>query len=151
MSLISSQAFDFLNKNQKKKIVFTNGCFDLIHIGHIAYLNEAKALGDLLFVGLNSDSSVKKLKGERRPINSEKDRKYLLENIKSVDFVEIFNDETPLELIKEVKPDILVKGGDWSTKDIIGSELVLSYGGIVKSLILKRGYSTTSLIKKIQL
>lgn len=149
MFALTKDALSFLEKNKDKKIVFTNGCFDILHSGHVAYLNEAKSLGDLLFVGLNSDSSVKRLKGEARPINAEQDRKFVLENLKAVDCVEIFYEDTPLELIKSVDPDVLVKGGDWKPEEIVGSGFVLSNGGEVKSLTFKNGYSTTKIIQKI--
>ncbi len=150
MFSLSNEAQIFLNNNSDKKIVFTNGCFDLLHVGHLLYLSEARKLGDLLVVGLNSDSSVKKLKGENRPVNSELDRKFFLENLKSVDLVEMFSGTTPLELIKKIKPMVLVKGGDWEVQEIIGHDFVSSYKGYVKSLSFKDGYSTTNLIKKIR-
>lgn len=140
----------FLNDNKDKRIVFTNGCFDILHRGHVTYLAEAKKLGDLLVVGLNSDASVKKLKGPERPINQELDRQYVLSQLKSVDFVEIFNEETPLNLILKVKPKILVKGGDWKIDQIVGAKEVLANGGDVFSLNFVDGYSTTALIHKIQ-
>tara|TARA_Y100001936_G_C16065365_1_gene666863 strand:- start:1428 stop:1868 length:441 start_codon:yes stop_codon:yes gene_type:complete len=139
----------FLKSSEDKKIVFTNGCFDILHKGHVAYLNEAKSLGDILIVGLNSDKSVRGLKGPERPVNSELDRKFVLENLKSVDFVQIFDAPTPYELIKEVSPDILVKGGDWKPSDIVGSDIVLDKGGKVLSLNFVDGYSTTNIISKI--
>src|SRR6478736_1613153 len=146
-----SKALDeFLSKNQGKKIVFTNGCFDIIHKGHVTYLNEAKKLGDLLVIGLNSDASVKRLKGPERPINNELDRQYVLSQLKSVDFVEIFQDDTPLNLILKVRPKILVKGGDWKIDQIVGGKEVIVDGGDVFSLNFVDGYSTTSLINKIQ-
>ena len=132
------------------KIVFTNGCFDILHIGHVHYLNEAKALGDKLIVGLNSDESVRRLKGLDRPINNENDRKFILENLRSVDEVIIFNEDTPIELIKNVKPNILVKGGDWAIEKIVGYEFVTSIGGSVKSLSFKDGYSTSLTLEKIK-
>lgn len=141
---------EFLNNNKEKKIVFTNGCFDILHKGHVAYLNEAKKLGDLLIVGLNSDASVKRLKGEERPINNEDDRKFVLENLKAVDHVEIFSEDTPYNLIKSVLPRILVKGGDWAPSDIVGSDIVLESGGEVLSLNFEKGYSTTGVIEKIK-
>lgn len=147
---LSKEAKKFLNKNKGKKIVFTNGCFDILHSGHISYLNDAKNLGDLLFVGMNSDSSVKTLKGDERPINDERERKIILENLKSVDFVELFSDQTPIDLIKEVSPDYLVKGGDWPIEQIVGHEFVIENGGIVKSLPFKDGFSTTCIIEKIK-
>ncbi len=139
----------FLKNAQDKKIVFTNGCFDIIHRGHVAYLMEAKKLGDLLVVGLNSDASVKRLKGNDRPINQEQDRKFVLEGLKAVDHVEIFSEDTPLELIKKVKPSVLVKGGDWEISQIVGSEEVLGWGGEVRSLSFIEGFSTTNTIEKI--
>ena len=132
------------------KIVFTNGCFDILHSGHIQYLNEAKALGDKLVVGLNSDASVKRLKGEERPINHENDRKFVLENLKAVDEVIIFDDDTPIKLIEKVKPSVLVKGGDWPIEQIVGHDFVTSIGGMVKSLSFKDGYSTTSVLEQIK-
>ncbi|MBL7665480.1 MAG: D-glycero-beta-D-manno-heptose 1-phosphate adenylyltransferase [Bacteriovoracaceae bacterium] len=147
---LSPAAEKFLKQNQGKKIVFTNGCFDIIHRGHITYLNEAKKLGDVLFIGLNSDKSVRRLKGEDRPINNEQDRAFVLLNLKSVDFVEVFDEETPLALIKAVAPKVLVKGGDWSVDKIVGSKEVLALGGEVFSLKFVDGHSTTSIIQKIQ-
>ena len=141
---------DFILKNKDKKVVFTNGCFDILHRGHVTYLNEAKAQGEILIVGLNSDASVKRLKGETRPVNSELDRKFVLENLKAIDFVEIFTEDTPLNLIKKVMPDVLVKGGDWKPEQIVGSKEVLANGGEVKSLNFVNGFSTTSTIEKIQ-
>lgn len=141
---------EFLKAAEGKKVVFTNGCFDILHRGHVAYLNEAKSLGDLLVVGLNSDSSVRELKGPERPVNSELDRKFVLENLKSVDFVEIFSDPTPLELIKSVNPDVLVKGGDWKPSQIVGSEFVIKNGGEVLSLNFIDGFSTTNIINKVK-
>ncbi len=141
---------EFLKANAGKKIVFTNGCFDILHRGHVTYLNQARSLGDLLVMGMNSDESVKRLKGPERPINKENDRKFVLENLKCVDFVEIFTEDTPLELIKVVKPMVLVKGGDWSIDKIVGGKEVISWGGEVFSLSFVDGYSTTGIIQKIQ-
>lgn len=149
MKTLSKEAQQFLEKSQGKKIVFTNGCFDILHKGHVAYLNEARKLGDYLFVGINSDSSVKKLKGPSRPINNELDRQYVLSNLRSVDAVEIFSEETPLELIKLVRPQILVKGGDWKLEQIVGGKEVKAWGGEVLSLSFVEGYSTTGIIKRI--
>lgn len=140
---------NFKETSKNKTVVFTNGCFDILHRGHVTYLNEAKKLGDLLIIGLNSDTSVKRLKGETRPINSEQDRKFVLENLKAVDFVEIFEDDTPLELIKTVMPDILVKGGDWKVEQIVGSKEVIDSGGNVYSLNFVDGFSTTKIINTI--
>lgn len=136
-------------KSQNKKIVFTNGVFDIIHRGHVEYLNEAKKLGDILIVGLNSDSSVKQIKGESRPINNEKDRAFVLVNLKAVDIVAIFEEDTPYNLIKSIMPDVLVKGGDWKPEDIVGSDIVLKSGGKVMSLNYVDNYSTTGILKKI--
>ena len=136
-------------KEENKKVVFTNGCFDIIHRGHVTYLNEAKALGDILVVGVNSDASVKRLKGEDRPINNENDRAFVLDNLKPVDYAIIFEEETPYELIKGVVPDFLVKGGDWKPEDIVGSDVVKSAGGEVLSLDFIGNYSTTGIIKKV--
>ena len=147
--MLTSEDKFFLSHFDKKKIVFTNGCFDILHSGHISYLNEAKSLGDILVVALNSDQSVKRLKGESRPINNEQDRKYVLENLKAIDRVFIFNEDTPLNLIKEISPQILVKGGDWTPDQIVGSDFVLQNGGQVQSLTFKNGYSTTSTIEKM--
>ena len=146
---ITKECIEFLEKTKGKKLVFTNGCFDILHRGHVSYLNSARALGDFLIVGLNSDASVKRLKGETRPINDEEDRKFVLENLKAVDFVEIFEDDTPLDLIKQVCPNILVKGGDWKPDQIVGSDFVLENGGEVKSLTFIDGKSTTGTIEKI--
>lgn len=140
----------FLLENKGKKIVFTNGCFDILHRGHVTYLAEAKKLGDLLVIGLNADASVKRLKGPERPINNEEDRKYVLSQLKSVDFVEIFTEDTPLSLILKVKPKVLVKGGDWKIDQIVGAKEVIADGGDVFSLNFVDGYSTTSIIHKIQ-
>ena len=141
---------NFLSENKNKKIVFTNGCFDIIHKGHVAYLSEAKNLGDLLVIGLNSDASVKRLKGPERPINNELDRQYVMSQLKPVDFVEIFTEDTPFNLILKVKPQVLVKGGDWEIDQIVGGKEVIQSGGEVYSLNFIDGYSTTALINKIQ-
>ena len=133
-----------------KKVVFTNGCFDIIHRGHVEYLEDAKALGDILIIGLNSDSSIIGLKGADRPINKEEDRARVLLGLKSVDRVIIFREDTPLELIKMVKPDVLVKGGDWKIEDMVGYEFVLGRGGEVFSLPFRNGYSTTDIVEKIR-
>jgi D-sedoheptulose 7-phosphate isomerase len=132
------------------KIVFTNGCFDLIHPGHIELLKEASQYGDHLIVGINSDESVRTIKGEGRPILNQEDRANILRSIVYVDDVRIFNELTPINLIVEIEPNVLIKGGDWPIDQIIGAEFVKSYGGEVFSLPLKEGYSTTDIIKKIQ-
>ncbi len=133
-----------------EKIVFTNGCFDILHFGHIHYLAEASDLGDRLVIGLNSAASVKRLKGEHRPINDEATRQHLLAALEFVDAVVVFEEDTPLELIKIVLPDVIVKGGDWKPEQIVGSDIVLANGGEVKSLAFKEGYSTTSIEEKIR-
>ncbi len=136
-------------KNDSKRIVFTNGCFDIVHLGHLKYLAKARGLGDYLVVGVNSDNSVRRLKGEKRPINTLVDRMEFLTYISSVDFIVSFDGDTPYELIKYIVPDILVKGGDWQENDIVGSDIVLSAGGYVKSLNYEEGYASTSIIEKI--
>src|SRR3989338_683706 len=138
-----------LQKNNKK-IVFTNGCFDILNAGHASYLLKAKSMGDALVIGLNSDGSVKKIKGKSRPIVSQKNRALLLAALEAVDFVVIFNELTPAKLIKAIRPDVLVKGGDWKKEKIVGAEFVESYGGKVKSLAYIKGLSTRDLIAKIQ-
>lgn len=137
-------------RSHGKKIVFTNGCFDILHVGHIDYLASAKSMGDVLVVGLNSDSSVRKIKGKGRPINSERDRARVLSALSAVDYISIFSEPTPENLIKKVKPGILVKGGDWKIKDIVGGDFVKSYGGKVRIISFVKGYSTTSLIRKME-
>jgi len=132
-------------KAQGKKIVFTNGCFDLIHVGHVRYLSEAKALGDILVVGLNTDSSVAKIK-RGRPIMPEAERAEVLAALQIVDFVVLFDEDTPYALIKAIQPDILVKGGDWKKEDIIGSDIVKE----THSLPFVEGISTTIIIERIQ-
>ena len=134
-------------KEQKNSIVFTNGCFDLLHKGHIDLLNEASTFGDVLIVGLTSDNSVKTLKGKDRPIENEIIRSKKLLEISNVDFVIIFNSETPKDLIIKIMPDVLVKGGDYNKDDIVGSNEVISSGGKVKIVPLTKGFSTTSIIK----
>jgi rfaE bifunctional protein nucleotidyltransferase chain/domain len=132
-------------KSDGKKIVFTNGCFDIIHAGHIRYLKDAKALGDVLFVGLNSDMSVSKIK-PARPINSQNQRAEVLSSLEMVDYVTIFEEKTPYELIKLVEPDVLVKGGDWKKEEIIGSDIAKE----TLSLPYIKGISTSDIIEKIK-
>ena len=136
-------------KNLKKTIVFTNGCFDLLHKGHIDLLTRASEFGDKLIVGINSDESVKKLKGENRPIEDQKTRKKNLINIKYVDDVYVFEESTPLKIIKSICPDVLVKGADYSVSEIIGAKFVLGNGGKVRTVPLTPGYSTTKSIEKM--
>ncbi|HEY7751644.1 MAG TPA: D-glycero-beta-D-manno-heptose 1-phosphate adenylyltransferase [Ignavibacteriaceae bacterium] len=136
-------------KTQNKKVVFTNGVFDLIHSGHVDYLVKAKALGDILIVGLNSDASVKKIKGDKRPILKQDERIFILSNLKPVDYVILFDEETPAKLIEEIIPDILVKGGDWVVDKIVGKDIVLKNGGEVKSIEFVNNQSTTKIIDLI--
>ena len=133
-----------------KKIVFTNGCFDLLHAGHCHYLQKAKELGDILIVGLNSDSSVKRIKGPPRPIIPEDQRAFILSSLKAVDYVVIFEEDTPIRLIKAIKPDILVKGGDWKPENIPGRDLVESYGGKVITIPFEHQISTSKIIERIK-
>jgi len=133
-------------RNAARKIVFTNGCFDILHRGHVTYLREARSLGDLLVIGLNTDASVKRLKGESRPINQEDDRAFILESLACVDYVVKFEEDTPHELLSKVQPDILVKGGDYKLEDVVGREFA-------KEVILidfVDGYSTTKTIQQMQ-
>jgi len=136
-------------KSQRKKVVFTNGCFDLLHWGHIKYLQDAANKGDLLVVGVNSDSSVKRLKGKNRPLVNEKDRLRMIAGLECVDYVVLFKEDTPLKIIKLLKPDVLVKGADWNKNNMVGRDIVLSNGGSVSTIKFVRGYSTSHLIKKI--
>ena len=138
------------DKKSNKKIVFTNGCFDILHVGHIRYLSEAKLLGDILVVGINSDESVKNLKGPSRPINSLSDRSLLLSELVCVDYVVSFKEQTPLKLIKMIMPDILVKGGDYTLDTVVGSKEVIDAGGKVELLKFHDGYSSTNYIDKIK-
>ncbi len=131
-------------------LVFTNGCFDILHRGHIEYLNEAKKLGDKLIIGINTDLSVKRLKGNSRPIFTLMDRAFALDNLKAVDFVIPFNEDTPLKLIEEIQPNVLVKGGDYNPEEIVGYEQVRQYGGKVITIPFVKGYSTSLIIEKIK-
>lgn len=136
-------------KTAQKKIIFTNGCFDIIHAGHIQYLYEARQLGDFLVVGVNDDASVKRHKGPKRPIMSLSERMEILSGLEMVDLVVPFAEDTPLNLIQAIKPDILVKGGDYEISEIVGADFVLSIGGEVKGLSFKDGSSTSNIIEKI--
>lgn len=130
-------------------VVFTNGCFDLLHRGHVGLLVKAKELGDILIVGLNSDQSIKKIKGEKRPIQKDADRAYILAYLEPVDYVVIFNESTPEKLIQQLKPDVLVKGGDYQLHEIVGKDIVEKAGGRVEIVSLVPGYSTQSIIEEI--
>jgi rfaE bifunctional protein nucleotidyltransferase chain/domain len=139
-----------LMRTNKQSIVFTNGCFDLLHPGHMDYLQKAKTLGDVLIVALNSDDSVRQIKGESRPVNSLNDRIAMLAALECVDFVTSFQEDTPYNLIDAIKPDILVKGGDYTKDEIVGADIVEDNGGEVKILDFLPGYSSSDLIKRIQ-
>ena len=151
MLLPLPELLKILEKERKegKKIVFTNGCFDIIHAGHVDYLKKAKALGDILVVGLNSDSSIRRIKGEKRPIIPQEMRAEVLSSLKPVDYVVIFEEDTPENLIKAIKPDILVKGGDWELSKIVGKDFVESYGGKVLTIPFTYDISTTRIINTI--
>ena len=136
-------------KSGNNKVVFTNGCFDIIHSGHVDYLTKAKALGDVLIVGLNSDKSIKKIKGDKRPIIGEKDRAIILSALKPVDYVVFFDEETPAELIDFLLPDILVKGADWDIEKIVGKDSVIDNGGEVKTIEFVNDMSTSKIIETI--
>jgi rfaE bifunctional protein nucleotidyltransferase chain/domain len=136
-------------RGDNKKVVFTNGTFDILHRGHVEFLNKAQAMGDVLFVGLNSDDSVRSIKGQGRPVMSQDDRAYLLANLVCVNYVIIFNEDTPLELIGSLLPDILIKGADWPVEKIVGKEIVEQHGGTVVTVELTPGRSSTSVIETI--
>lgn len=142
---------DNIRSNDKDiKIVFTNGIFDILHRGHVTYLEQAKKKGDFLILGLNSDASACRLKGDNRPLVNQDDRAFILSRLESVDVVSIFDDDTPIKLIQEVKPDILVKGGDYNLDDIVGKDFVEKNGGEVCTIPFIEGKSTTNLITKIR-
>jgi D-beta-D-heptose 7-phosphate kinase/D-beta-D-heptose 1-phosphate adenosyltransferase len=131
-------------------VVFTNGCFDVLHAGHVRYLAAARQEGDVLVVGLNDDASVRRIKGEGRPVNLQDDRAEVLASLAPVDYVVLFGEDTPLELIRAVQPDVLVKGADWATKGVVGREIVEARGGRVVLVPLAEGRSTTSIVEKIR-
>ena len=137
-------------KLHQQKIVFTNGCFDVLHFGHVHYLMEANALGDILVVGLNSDDSVRRLKGPSRPINGEKERAFVLAALSCVDYVVVFEEDTPKELIETVRPDVLVKGGDYALDQIVGADYVTRNGGTVTTLPFVEGFSSTRIIEQLK-
>jgi D-beta-D-heptose 7-phosphate kinase/D-beta-D-heptose 1-phosphate adenosyltransferase len=140
----------FRAKNRKKTIVFTNGCFDILHRGHVELLREARGFGDLLVVGMNSDASVRRLKGRGRPLVGEKDRAFVLGALEAVDRVVIFDEDTPLETIRALEPDVLVKGSEYRKGEIVGARCIEERGGRVVRVKMRKGFSTTSLIKKIR-
>lgn len=137
-------------KLHRQKIVFTNGCFDVLHFGHVHYLMEAKALGDILVVGLNSDDSVRRLKGPSRPINGEKERAFVLAALSCIDYVIVFEEDTPKELIETVRPDVLVKGSDYALDQIVGADFVTRNGGTVTTLPFVEGFSSTRIIEQLK-
>lgn len=161
MSLLDSIQHKILDHNNliawlqhirlaNKKMVFTNGCFDILHRGHVEYLAQAADLADVLIIGLNTDSSVRKLKGSHRPVQDEKSRALVLASLGFVHAVVLFNEETPYELIKTVQPDILVKGSDYKPEEIVGYDILKSYGGKVVTIDMVEGYSTTAIINQIK-
>ena len=152
IALSAENASRLLNmwKFRNEKIVFTNGCFDIIHRGHIEYLAKAASLGTKLIVGLNTDASVRRLKGENRPVNDERGRALALASLLFVDEVILFNTDTPRELIEFIQPDVLVKGGDYRPEDIVGNDIVTARGGQVVTIPLVEGYSTTSIIEHLK-
>lgn len=158
LELINSKILDAAALNQQlaiwrfltKKIVFTNGCFDIIHLGHIDYLSKAKDLGDILIIGLNTDDSVKRLKGSNRPIKTQHERAMMLASLLFVDGVVLFDEDTPYNLIKNVEPDILVKGSDYKKEEIVGADIIQNSGGEIITIDFLEGYSTTSILDKIR-
>lgn len=136
-------------KDEGKRVVFTNGCFDILHVGHVRYLQEARELGDVLILALNSDSSVRTIKGEKRPVVPEGERAEVIAGLACVDYVTLFNEETPLLLIEYLRPDILVKGGDWSEQNVVGRDSVMRWGGRVAIIPQVIGASTTNIVEKI--
>lgn len=137
-------------KQQNKKVVFTNGCFDLIHSGHVDYLVKAKEMGDVLILALNSDSSIRNIKGDKRPILKQDERAFIVSNLKPVDYVTFFEEDTPAEIINELIPDVLVKGADWDLDKIVGREIVEANGGEVKTIKFVNDQSTSKIIKIIK-
>ena len=136
-------------RSRGKRVVFTNGGFDILHRGHVEFLNQAKRFGDVIIVGLNSDASMRKIKGKNRPVVPEGDRAFILSNLNAVDYVSIFEDETPLGMIAALLPDVLVKGADWGIEEIVGKDVVEAAGGVVRSVPLIPNRSTTDIVKKI--
>lgn len=152
-TIISLQELTSLRKRLRtegKKVVFSNGVFDLLHRGHVEYLNKAKSLGDVLIVGVNSDESVRRIKDDNRPVVSQDDRAFLVSNIASVDYVCVFEEDTPLNIITELLPDVLVKGADWDIDRVVGRDVVEGAGGTVATIDLTPGRSTSAIIEKIR-
>ena len=138
-----------LRRKEGRTIVFTNGCFDILHVGHVQYLQEARKMGDLLILGMNSDASVRAIKGEKRPLVPQAERAEVIASLTTVDYVTLFDETTPLRLIEYLQPDCLVKGGDWKEASVVGGELVRAWGGKVIIIPLTKGASTTNLVEKI--
>lgn len=136
-------------RRRRKRVVFTNGTFDILHRGHVEYLTRARKLGDILVVGLNTDASIRRIKGNGRPINPERDRSIVLAALAAVDYVCLFADDTPARLISRLVPDVLVKGADWKAADIVGKDVVEAHGGVVRRIRLTPGRSTTSVIERV--
>jgi rfaE bifunctional protein nucleotidyltransferase chain/domain len=136
-------------RKEGKTIAFTNGCFDILHVGHVRYLQEARRLGDMLILGLNSDASVRSIKGDKRPLVPEGERAEVVASLTAVDFVTLFDETTPLKLIEHLRPDCLVKGGDWSEETVVGRDAVQSWGGRVAIIPLTPGASTTNIVEKV--
>ena len=136
-------------RDGRKKVVFTNGCFDIIHRGHVEYLTKAKSFGDVLIVGMNSDASARRIKGEKRPIVPEVDRAFIIANLSCVDYVCIFDEDTPYEIIKAIVPDVLVKGADWKMNEIVGKDIVEQAGGVVSTIEFVPNRSTTDIIERV--
>lgn len=137
-------------KQAGKKVVFTNGCFDILHLGHVDYLEKARELGDKLVLGLNTDDSVSRFKGPERPIQSQNSRAHVLASLQFIDLVVFFNEDTPLNLISELAPDVLVKGSDYLAENIVGADVVKRNGGVVKTIDFVPGYSTSKIVEKIK-
>jgi rfaE bifunctional protein nucleotidyltransferase chain/domain len=149
-SIAEAKASVKLRQVKKEKVVFTNGCFDLLHLGHVDYLEKARALGDFLVIGLNTDDSVSRFKGPERPLQDQKSRARILAALQFVDLVVFFNEDTPLNLISELVPDILVKGSDYLAENIVGADVVKKAGGKVETIDFVPGYSTTRIVEKIK-
>ncbi|MEL6535343.1 MAG: D-glycero-beta-D-manno-heptose 1-phosphate adenylyltransferase [Bacteroidota bacterium] len=150
MSWTQAQQARNIWQQNGERVVFTNGCFDILHLGHVDYLEKARAKGDRLIVGLNTDQSVSRLKGPSRPLVNEQDRARVMAALQCVDAVVLFGEETPLELIQLLSPDVLVKGGDYTLETIVGADVVLDKGGVVETIAFVEGRSTTALVQKIQ-
>ena len=141
---------DLRRENSGRRLVFTNGCFDILHRGHVSLLDAAREMGDCLVVGINSDDSVRRLKGEGRPLNGQEDRAHVLLGLRSVDFVTVFDEDTPIETIEALEPDVLVKGAEYGGGEIVGENFVLSRGGRVERIEMVKGYSSSDIIDKME-